>query len=147
MSLEIFYFDTKHAIEVHDWIIETSGGLSGNREIGLLDSALEHIQNDIYYPTFEEKLKHIIYAVNKFHPFSDGNKRSSLILGTYFLELNGYDYCIKRFILEMENIVVWLAEGKINDELLLKIIEAIIDDNEFDELLKLEIFEAVSKET
>jgi len=147
MSLEIFYFDTSHAIKVHDWIIEKSGGLSGNREIGLLDSALEHVQNDMYYPTFEEKLKHIIYAVNKFHPFSDGNKRSSLILGTYFLELNGYDYCIKRFILEMENIVVWLAEGKISDELLLKIITVIIDDNEFDESLKLEIFEAVSKET
>lgn len=144
METVIFYFDTAHAIEVHDWIIENSGGLSGNREIGLLDSALEHVQNDIYYPTFEEKLKHIIYAVNKFHTFSDGNKRSSLTLGAYFLELNGYDYCIKRFILEMENIVVWLAEGKIKDDLLLKIIKEIIDDNEFDESLKLEIFEAIS---
>lgn len=144
METIIFYFDTVHAIEVHDWIIENSGGLSGNREIGLLDSALEHVQNDMYYPTFEEKLKHIIYAVNKFHPFSDGNKRSSLTLGAYFLELNGYDYCIKRFILEMENIVVWLAEGKIKDDLLLKIIKEIINDNEFDESLKLEIFEAVS---
>ncbi|WP_324170775.1 Fic family protein [Sulfurimonas sp.] len=147
MELEIFYFDTNHAINVHDWIIENSGGLSGNREIGLLDSALEHVQNDMYYPTFEEKLKHIIYAVNKFHPFSDGNKRSSLVLGAYFLELNGYDYCTKRFILEMENIVVWLAEGKINDDLLLKIIKFIVDDNEFDESLKIEIFEAVSAET
>jgi death-on-curing protein len=147
MELEIFYFDTNHAIKVHDWIIENSGGLRGNREIDLLDSALEHVQNDMYYPTFEEKLKHIIYAVNKFHPFSDGNKRSSLVLGAYFLELNGYDYCTKRFILEMENIVVWLAEGKINDDLLLKIIKFIVDDNEFDESLKIEIFEAVSVET
>ncbi len=146
MDLEIFYFDTKYAIKVHDWIIENSGGLNGNREIGLLDSALEHIQNDMYYPTFEEKLRHIIFAVNKFHPFSDGNKRSSLVLGAYFLELNGYDYCIKRFVLEMENIVVWLAEGKISDDLLLKIIKFILDDNEFDELLKLEIFEAISIE-
>ena len=147
MDLEIFYFDTNHAIKVHDWIIENSGGLSGNREIGLLDSALTHVQNDMYYPTFEEKLRHIIFAVNKFHPFSDGNKRSSLILGAYFLELNGYDYCIKRFVLEMENIVVWLAEGKISDDLLLKIIKFILDDNEFDEFLKLEIFEAISTET
>lgn len=145
MELEIFYFDTQHAIQVHDWILEHSGGFSGYREIGLLDSALQHIQNDTYYPTFEEKLKHLIYAVNKFHPFSDGNKRSSLTLGAYFLELNGYDYCIKRFILEMENIVVWLAEGKIKDDLLLKIIIFIIEDNEFDESLKLEIFEAVSR--
>lgn len=44
----------------------------------------------------------------------------------------------------MENIVVWLAEGKIKDDLLLKIIKEIINDNEFDESLKLEIFEAIS---
>ena len=96
MNLEIFYFDIKHAIEVHDWIIIHSGGLEGQREINLLDSALNHIQNDLYYPTFEDKLKHLIIAVNKFHPFYDGNKRSSLVLGAYFLELNGYDYCIER---------------------------------------------------
>ena len=53
MSREFFYFNTHYAIQVHDWIIENSGGLKGNREIGLLDSALTHIQNDLYYPTFE----------------------------------------------------------------------------------------------
>lgn len=144
MELQIFYFDTKHAIEVHDWIIDNSGGLHGYREIGLLDSALEHIQNDDYYPTFQEKLKHLVYAVNKFHPFSDGNKRSSLVLGAYFLELNGYDYCINKFVQEMEEIVVWLAEGKIKDDLLLEIVGSIINQDEFSESLKLKIIEAVA---
>lgn len=143
MELQIFYFDTKHAIEVHDWIIENSGGLPGYREIGLLDSALEHIQNDMYYPSFEEKLKHLVYAVNKFHPFSDGNKRSSLTLGAYFLQLNGYDYCVNKFVQEMENIVVWLAEGKIKDDLLLDIIISIIEEDDYSESLKFRIFEAV----
>jgi len=144
MELQIFYFDTKHAIEVHDWIIDNSGGLHGYREIGLLDSALEHIQNDMYYPTFGEKLKHLIYAVNKFHPFNDGNKRSSLVLGAYFLELNGYGYCVRKFVQEMEEIVVWLAESKIKDDLLLEIVESIINNEEFSESLKLKIFEAVA---
>lgn len=143
MELQIFYFDTKHAVEVHDWIIDNSGGLHGYREIGLLDSALEHIQNDMYYPTFQEKLKHLVYAVNKFHPFSDGNKRSSLVLGAYFLELNGYNYCVRKFVQEMEEIVVWLAEGKIKDDLLLEIIDSIIYEDEFSESLKLKIVEAV----
>jgi death-on-curing protein len=143
MAMQIFYFDTKHAIDTHDWIIEKSGGLHGNREIGLLDSALEHIQNDMYYPSFEGKLKHLVLAVNKFHPFNDGNKRSSLVLGAYFLELNGYDYCIKRFVYEMEEIVVWLAEGKIDDDLLLDIIHSIINESEFDESIKLRIIESV----
>jgi len=141
--MKIFYFDTSHAIQTHDWIIENSGGRAGNREIGLLDSALEHIQNDMYYPSFMEKLKHLIIAVNKFHPFNDGNKRSSLVLGAYFLELNGYDYCIDKFIYEMEEIVVWLAKSKIDDELLLDIIQSIIEEDEFDESLKLRIIEAV----
>lgn len=97
----------------------------------------------MYYPSFEEKLKHLIIAVNKFHPFNDGNKRSSLVLGAYFLELNGYDYCINRFMYEMEEIVVWLAEGRIKDDLLLDIIHNIINEDEFDETIKLRIFESV----
>jgi death-on-curing protein len=141
--MKIFYFDTPHAIKEHDWIIDNSGGLHGYREIGLLDSALEHIQNDMYYPTFEGKLKHLILAVNKFHPFTDGNKRSSLVLGAYFLEINGYDHCIKRFMYEMEEIVVWLAEGKIDDDLLLDIIQSIINEDGFDESIKLRIVESV----
>jgi len=143
MNREFFYFDTHHAIEIHDWIIEKSGGLKGNSQIGLLDSALTHIQNDLYYPTFEEKLKHLIIAVNKFHPFSDGNKRSSLALGAYFLKLNGYDFCIDKFIVEMENIVVWLAEGKIDDDLLLDILTSIIHEDEFNESIKLRIIENI----
>lgn len=141
--MTIFYFDTKHAIRVHDWIIDNSGGMNGCREIGLLDSALEHIQNDDYYPTFQEKLKHLVYAVNKFHPFNDGNKRSSLVLGAYFLELNGYDYCVNKFVQEMEEIVVWLAENKIKDDLLLEIIDSIINEDDFNESLKLKIIESV----
>jgi len=142
-SLKIFYFDIKHATEIHDWIILKSGGLEGNKEINLLSSVLDHIQNDLYYPTFEEKLKHLIIGVNKFHPFNDGNKRSSLVLGAYFLKLNGYDYCVNKFIFEMENIVVWLAEGKINDELLLDIVKSIIEEDDFNESIKLRLFECI----
>jgi len=120
------------------------GDCNGYREIGFLDSTLEHIQNNDYYPSFEEKLKHLVYAVNKFHPFTDGNKRSSLVLGAYFLQLNGYGYCVNRFVQEMEEIVVWLAEGKITDTLLLEIIHSIIQEEEFSESLKLKIIESVS---
>ena len=144
MDDQILYFDIQHAIEVHDWIIDNSGGMPGTRDIGLLESALEHIQNDLHYPGFEDKLNHLVFAINKFHAFSDGNKRSSLSLGAYFLEINGYDYCIQKFVLEMENIVVWLAEGKISKELLQKLITSIIMDDDYSEALKLELLEAVS---
>ncbi len=139
------YFDVQHAVEVHDWIIDNSGGLSGTKDPGQIDSVLNHIQNDMYYPSFEEKLTHLVFAINKFHAFNDGNKRSSLSLGAYFLELNGYDYCVQKFVQEMENIVVWLAEGKISKALLLKIVTSLIMDDEFSEELKLELFEAIKE--
>jgi death-on-curing protein len=139
----LFYFDVKHAVKVHDHIIDVSGGLSGNRDVGLLSSVLEHIQNDVYYPSFYSKLTHLIFSVNKMHAFNDGNKRASLILGAYFLELNGYDYCVNNFILRMENIVVWVAEGKISKEFLEEIVVSLIEEEDFSELLKLKIIEVI----
>lgn len=143
MTEMTLYFDVRHAIEIHDWIIEQSGGLSGVIDLGPLKSALEHIQNDMYYPSFEEKLNHLVFAINKFHAFKDGNKRSSLSLGAYFLELNGYDYCVKKFVLEMENIVVWVARNDISKDLLLKLVTSIIMDDEYPEELKLELIDSI----
>lgn len=143
MEFECLYFEAVHAIDIHDWIIDVSGGLAGIKDEGQLDSVLTHIQNDAYYPTFEEKLCHLIFSINKFHAFNDGNKRSSLVLGAYFLELNGYDFCVKKFSLELENIVVWVAEGKVSKELLLKLVTSIIMDEEYPENLKLELFTSV----
>lgn len=145
MDDEILYFDVKHAIEVHDFIIEVSGGLHGDRDIGLLDSVLDHIQNDMYYPNFAEKLTHLVFSVNKFHAFNDGNKRASISLGAYFLELNGYDYCVSTFMMRMENIVVWVAEGKIDKSLLEEMICSLIEEVDYSESLKLKIIEAVSE--
>jgi len=142
-DLKTLYFDLAHAIREHDWIIENSGGLPGMREIGYLESTLDHIQNDLYYPEFHDKLTQLVFAINKFHTFNDGNKRSSIALGAFFLELNGYDYCVKKFVVEMENISVWLAEGKISKELLGEIILSLINDEDYPESLKLLMFEAI----
>ena len=143
MPLTTLYFDAAHAILVHDWIIDKSGGLSGTKNIGQLESVLEHIQNDLYYPSFEEKLNHLVFAINKFHAFNDGNKRSSIVLGAYFLELNGFDYCVSDFVIRMENITVWVAEGKISKELLQKLISSIVMEDEYSEDLKLELITAL----
>ena len=54
--MDFKYFDIEHAVEVHDDIIEKSGGLIGVINIGLLESVLEHVTNDVYYPTIEDKI-------------------------------------------------------------------------------------------
>jgi hypothetical protein len=48
-----------------------------------------------------DNLTYLIFALVKFHVFNDGNKRSSIALGTYLLELNGYNIT-KKFVMEME---------------------------------------------
>ncbi len=48
-GLKFFYFDVAHAVREHDWIIEHTGGMAGTKDIGQLESPLEHIQNDWYY--------------------------------------------------------------------------------------------------
>lgn len=144
-DLPVFYFDLAHALGVHDWIIEHSGGLQGIRDLNPLESVLDHIQNDDYYPGMIPKLTHLVFSINKFHAFNDGNKRSSIALGAYFLELNGYDYCIKKFVLEMENMAVWLADGKIGKDLLERIIESILLEDDYSETLKLEILDCLQR--
>jgi|SRR5690554_2772944 len=139
------YFDIEHAIRTHDFIIENSGGNSGVVEIGKLESVIEHIQNDLYYPEFEEKLTHLVFTVNKFHAFNDGNKRTSIALGAYLLEVNGIEYCIDKFIIEMENISVYVADNKISKELLQEIISSILIEDDFNEGLKLKIIDALSE--
>jgi death on curing protein len=143
VNKKFFYFDIYYAIKVHDWLIDNSGGLGGINNLGLLESPLEHIQNDDYYPDFEDKLTHLVFSVNKSHAFMDGNKRSSIALGCYFLELNGYDYAVKKFVLEMENIAVWVAEGLISKNLLGEIVKSLIYEDDYSESLKLKIFLAV----
>jgi death-on-curing protein len=139
------YFDIEHAIRTHDFIIENSGGNSGIIEIGKIESVLEHIQNDLYYPEFEEKLTHLVFSVNKFHGFNDGNKRTSIALGAYLLEVNGIEYCIDKFIIEMENIAVYVADNKIDKDLLQEIISSILIEDDFNEELKLKIIDALSE--
>lgn len=108
-----------------------------------LESSLTHIQNDLYYPEFTDKLTHLVFTIIQFYVFSDGNKRSNVALGAYFLDLNGYDITAK-FVREMENIVVWIAECKIDKNLLRSLIESLIYEDDYDEELKLRLFSAIS---
>lgn len=139
-----FYFDVEQAVSTHDWIIHNTGGRHGVIDEGLLYSPLQMIQNDLYYPTIVDKLTHLVYSINKNHAFNDGNKRSSLALGAYFLELNGYDFIVKTFIKEMENIAVWVADNAISKDLLLEVIADLINLFEISEITKLKIFNSVS---
>lgn len=139
--MKTIYITAEQAMETHRKTVEYSGGGDiSYLNIGYLHSVLDHIQNDDYYPTFEDKLVHLVWSVNRNHSFSDGNKRLSITLGVQFLSMNGYLFCIKRFLQDMENISYHLAAGRIDKDLLRDIIHSIIEgENDFDEELKIRI--------
>lgn len=141
--MEFIYFDTAHAIREHDFIIAQSGGRTGALNIGLLDSVLEHLQNDFYYPEFEHKLCHLFFSINKNHAFNDGNKRTAIGLSAYFMELNGFDFRVSNFIREMENITVHVADNRIDKDLLFEIICSLLYETEYSEELQLKIINAI----
>jgi len=143
--MNIIYFTAEYAIKIHDKIIAISGGKSGIKDYGNIDSPLSHIQNDDYYPSFEEKLTHLVFAIIKFHAFNDGNKRTSIALGAFLLEVNGLDGFADKFIIEMENIAVAVADNIIGKELLLEIITSIINETVYNEELQLRIIHALSQ--
>ncbi len=143
--MPIIYITLDQAIETHRNTVQVSGGGSlGVLELCKLDSVLTHIQNDDYYPTFADKLTHLLFCACQFHCFEDGNKRISASLGTQILLLNGYLYCAKHFLRDMENIIRNVAAGKIHKELLREIIEALLDEEMDSEILKFKIYEAIN---
>lgn len=140
--MNYLYFDMEHSIKQHDYIIEQSGGLSGIKNKGHLEAVLEFVKNDDYYPTIEEKATYLFYALNKNHTFNDGNKRSSIVLTAYFFQINGLGLIVGRFIREIENIAVDVANNVIDRDLLFEIISSFIYENEFSENLKFKIINA-----
>ena len=143
----MIYPDIEQVMQIHKVTVRISGGGSdGHLDLGRLESVLQHIQNDDYYPTFEEKLTHLIFSTNKFHCFQDGNKRLSISLGAQFLLLNGYLYCSARFIQEMENVSYHVAAGRIDKNVLFDIICSLLNEPEFSEELKLKIYKCIKEE-
>lgn len=143
--MELIYIHKARAVRAHDLIIEISGGLSGAKDEGHLESILHHVQNNQYYPELEDKLTYLVYAVNKGHCFNDGNKRTSIALGAFFLLMNGLDILVDRFIVEMENIAVAVADNLIDKKLLSEIIYSLLYEQEYSETLKLSIIHALAE--
>ncbi len=142
----IIYITLEQAKIIHQKTIQYSGGGTYEHlDLGRLDSVLEHIQNDDYYPNFVDKITHLFFCTCQFHCFADGNKSLAITLCAQFLLLNGYMAIAKDFFRVMENISYQVAAGKIDKNLLHKIMQAIMDQTyDLDEELKLEIYHAIS---
>ena len=84
---------TEMALLLHSLIAQESGGSTGIRDLGLLDSALQSafqtFDGKDLYPTKTEKAARLGYSLISNHAFVDGNKRIGVHVMLAFLEFNG----------------------------------------------------------
>lgn len=59
----IIYPTAPAIVDIHNSVIEKSGGLAGVKDIGQLESILAHIQSPDYYPTFFDQITHLVYSI------------------------------------------------------------------------------------
>jgi death-on-curing protein len=112
------YLTLKETLDLHQRIIDQSGGLSGIRDLGSLQSALAQpvmtFEGEDLYPTLIEKASALAFSILNNHPFLDGNKRIGHAVMETFLLLNGSE--VRATVSEQENVILGLADGKISRE-------------------------------
>ena len=125
-------------LDKHNEVIRKSGGAMGVFNENLLRGFIEFIQNDVYYPSFEEKLSHLVFSIAKNHGFCDGNKRTAIIAGAFFLELNAFDqFIIDAFIQNMEGVILLTVQGLIDKDQLRQMINDFIHNGKMSEETKM----------
>ena len=99
---------------VHERLLNQSGGSTGIRDEGLLESALaapyQEFAGISNYPTIEEKAARLGFGIIKNHPFIDGNKRTGVHIMLLLLCINGInlDYTQEELI----EIILQVASGE-----------------------------------
>lgn len=142
--MAIIYPTVESVLETHERTVAVSGGgILGVRDDGPLRGTLGNIQNDDYYPTLEKKLTRLCFGLAKFHCFVDGNKRIAITATSLMLMLNGYMAIVPRFMRDMENIVVCVADDIISENFLHEIICAHTAFDPDNESVKLRVLESL----
>lgn len=146
MNKKTQYINYEEAMDVYHKMIDASdGGFDGVRDEGGILATLDFVQNDVYYPNFGDKLSYMVFKFCSGHYFNDGNKRIALTLGAYFLYKNAYFWQATTFMRQMESIVYHVAASNIDQDLLHRIMTSFMDGTDYDEELKIDIANAMSK--
>ena len=138
------YFTYEKLLAIHDKVLAVSGGMAGVKDEGLLRGPVEFIQDDNYYPTFSDKITHLVYSLVKNHGFNDGNKRTALAAGGLLLMLNGYDDFIGYYFLMFEQVMVLVADNGLSKVQLSVLMKDMVEFGELSESSKVMIVEALA---
>ena len=75
----------------HELVVQATGGSSGIRDLGAIQSAVARPQNLVAYgnPDLADLAAAYTAGLCQNHGFIDGNKRIAFLIGVQFLKLNG----------------------------------------------------------
>lgn len=112
------YLSLPEILEIHDKIIEVSGGARGILDMHALESSINQpritFNRTDLYPDIIAKAAALCFFIVMNHPFVDGNKRVGHAAMEIFLILNGFE--IEAAIDDQEKIILDLAAGKVDRE-------------------------------
>ena len=98
---------------LHEQLIAETGGSSGLRDEGMLDSALnapfQTFGGEDIYPSLQQKAARLCFGLVKNHPFVDGNKRIGAHVMLVFLALNRIE--LQHTQAELSEVILQLAAG------------------------------------
>ena len=112
------YLSLREILELHEAVIEISGGARGIRDMRALESALNQPrltfnQADLY-PNIVAKAAALCFFLVMNHPFVDGNIRVGHAAMETFLILNECE--IEATVAQQEQIILDLAAGQLTRE-------------------------------
>jgi death-on-curing protein len=103
-------------LAVHAELLNRFGGLSGTRDEGLPDSAINRPKHLLSYgsPTLFQMAASYAHGIVKNHPFLDGNKRTGFMSAYIFLGVNGWSLQAPEEEAVLETLA--LAAGETSEE-------------------------------
>ena len=113
-----FYLNYEDILQIHQDVIDDSGGGKGIRDRTGIDIAVDTPQTSYFgedqYPTLVEKAAILCFILIIRHPFIDGNKRVGHSAMAHFLYMNGF--IIDSDDSEQEAIILKVAAGEMDKE-------------------------------
>jgi death-on-curing protein len=112
------YLTLGEVVDLHRAVIEETGGASGIRDLGALESALAQPRASFggvdLHASLADKAAALCFSLVNNHAFIDGNKRIGHAAAETFLILNGCE--IDAPVDEQERLMLDLASGRLTRE-------------------------------
>ena len=119
------YLSFGEIVDLHQALFEQTGGATGLRDLGGLESALAQPRATFggadLHQTIVQKAAALGFSLTLNHPFVDGNKRVAHAAMEVFLLLNGHE--LVGTVDEQERLMLDLADGQITREQLTEWLE------------------------